>query len=158
MTRSHLTVGSAAAAIILCLSYTGWSQTTGLKISVSSLELRSSANFNIRCELQPLREMYVRAPMSGFVKTVSVKLGNSIQASGALLQLDDRLQRIAVDRAAAEQQAAEAELAERKAASESTAKAEAAKKIADANKSEADYWLSKTRIISPWCEILTFQT
>lgn len=116
------------------------------------LNPQDSSRYDLRCELQPAREVTVMAPTTGTVREVTPELGDQVRPLTQLVRLDDRLHAVAVKRAAAHLKAAAAELDTLKQQSPSTtalARAEAALAIAEADKEEADYWLGQTVVQSP---------
>lgn len=149
-----------AVALILVVGIVGTiavalrAQTAGSAVTVTPLFLQSQTAYYVSCELQAARELVVRAPMNGYVREVSVTLGDVVQAQRPLIQLDRELPQIGVDRATAELQAATAELQGLKqvstAPAAAIAKVEAAVSVAEANKKEADYWLRQTTLASPF--------
>lgn len=149
MQRIAYLVGSGVLVVLAGAAPAQQSQGT---VRTTPLVLESPSRYDIRCELQPVRELVVSAPVSGTVREVSPKLGDEVRPRSPLVRLDSTLEEIAVARAAAQVKAAAAELEALKQQSPSpaaTAKAEAALAIAQANKAEADYWLSRTTVEAP---------
>jgi multidrug efflux pump subunit AcrA (membrane-fusion protein) len=121
-------------------------------VNTVPLELQSPSRYDVRCELQPVRELTIVAPQSGIIREVTPHLGDQVRTIGQLVRLDSKLQEIAVNRAAAQVKAAEAELealSEQSASASALAKAQAQVAIAQANKEEADFWLSRTTVSAP---------
>lgn len=141
-----------SSGILLVLAGAAPAQRAQVTVRTIPLALENPSRYDIRCELQPLRELVVAAPISGTVREVSASLGDEVRPRSQLVRLDSTLQEIAVARATAQMKAAAAEIEVLKQQSPSpaaTAKAEAALAIAQANKDEADYWLSRSSVVAP---------
>jgi multidrug efflux system membrane fusion protein len=149
MSRIAYLVGSGVLVVIAGAALGRQSQAT---VHTVPLNPQNSSQYDLRCELQPAREVTVIAPASGIVREVTPKLGDQVRPLTQLARMDDRLQQIAVKRAAAQVKAAGAALKalqEQSASAVEIARAEAALAVAEADKEEADYWLGQTTVFSP---------
>lgn len=143
----------ALAGMLAIAGITAGQNASSLRVSVLHLELRDPYRYQVSCELQPQRQLSVRTPMNSHVVSVDVKLGQSVKEGDRLIQLDQQLAVLEVDRAKLALQSAQTELASLQAAGAPANKltgSETDVKLAQFDLQQAEYWLGKTEIKAPF--------
>ena len=143
----------ALAGTLAIAGITAGQNASSLRVSVLHLELRDPYRYQVNCELQPHRQLSVRTPMNSHVVSVDVKLGQSVKEGDRLIQLDQQLSALEVERAKIALQSSQTEFASLQASGAPANKLAASEtdvKLAQLDLQQAEYWLGKTEIRAPF--------